>query len=166
MSPGGGFPYSDKRFLSGDGPIVSHGWVFPFFSRSIFTRGIIRLCPLVGVSSPSVGVFSQGCIVAFLPPGNDLFVSMVVIVVVVVVALQRASLRGRLPPATLAHKEIILTEQNNVNEAARELHDFRCKLTTCRCQELYAPVKRRRMHASYKSAREKNKSVVSFSDWK
>ena len=26
----------------------------------------------------------------------------------------------------------------NANEAEREVHDFRCKLTTCGCQELHA----------------------------
>ena len=40
----------------------------------------------------------------------------------------------------------------HVNEAAGEVHNFRCKLTTCKCQELHAPGKQpgRRMHASYK----------------
>ena len=38
--------------------------------------------------------------------------------------------------------------EQNVNEADREVHDFRCKLTTCKCQELHAPRKQpgRRMH--------------------
>ena len=62
-------------------------------------------------------------------------------------AIQGASLRGRLPPpATLVHKE----EWNKMrmNEADRVVHDFRCKLTTCKCQELHAPRKQpgRRMH--------------------
>ena len=43
--------------------------------------------------------------------------------------LQGASLRGRLPSsATLAH---------NANGADTEVHDFRRKLTTCKCQELH-----------------------------
>ena len=49
--------------------------------------------------------------------------------------LPGASLRGRLPPAALAHKET--TEQNKVNEADRSM--IRCTLTTCKCQELHAP---------------------------
>ena len=51
--------------------------------------------------------------------------------------LQGASLRGRLPPpATLAHKEESI--EQNANEADSEVRDFRCKLTTCKCQELHA----------------------------
>ena len=51
--------------------------------------------------------------------------------------LQGASLRGRLPPpATLAHKEESI--EQNANEADSEVRDFRCKLMTCKCQELHA----------------------------
>ena len=54
--------------------------------------------------------------------------------------MQGASLRGRLPPpATLAHKE----ELNSMRmaESHREVHGFRCKLATCKCQELHRPRK-------------------------
>ena len=40
------------------------------------------------------------------------------------------------PPDTLAHKEELRIEQN-ANEADREVHEFRFKLT-CTCQELHA----------------------------
>ena len=44
-------------------------------------------------------------------------------------------------PGTLVHKEGL----NNMrtNEADREVNGFRCKLTTCKCQELHGP---RRQH--------------------
>ena len=49
--------------------------------------------------------------------------------------IQGASLRRRLPPpATLAHKEEL---KMRTNEAYREVHGFRCKLTTCKCQKSF-----------------------------
>ena len=49
--------------------------------------------------------------------------------------IQGASLRGRLPPpATRAHKQ---EHEVRMNEADRVVHDFRCKLTTCKCQKLH-----------------------------
>ena len=38
--------------------------------------------------------------------------------------------------------------EQNANEADREVHDFRCKMTPCKIQELHAPGKQpaRRMH--------------------
>ena len=51
---------------------------------------------------------------------------------------------GFKPPATLAHKGI----EQNANGADREVHDFRCKLATCKGQDLHAPGKQpgSRMH--------------------
>ena len=42
--------------------------------------------------------------------------------------------------------------EQNADEADREVHDFRCKLTTCNRQELHAPRKQpgRRMHVCTK----------------
>ena len=42
-------------------------------------------------------------------------------------------------PATYARSRG-RTEQN-ANKADRDVHDFRCKLTTCNCQELHTPTK-------------------------
>ena len=54
--------------------------------------------------------------------------------------VQGASIRGRLPPsATLAHK--VELDKMPRNEADREVHGFRCKLATCRWQELHGPRK-------------------------
>ena len=54
--------------------------------------------------------------------------------------VQGASLRGRPPsPATLAHNEEL--NETRLNEADREVLDFRCKLATCKCQELRGPRK-------------------------
>ena len=48
---------------------------------------------------------------------------------------QDASLRGRLPPPiTPAHKQE--STKMRTNEADRMAHGFRCKLATCKCQEL------------------------------
>ena len=68
-----------------------------------------------------------------------------------------------------SHKEII--EKNKIMWLKRtEVHEFRWKLATCKCQELQAPGKqpRRRMHVSCKYVRKrKKKSVVSsYGDWK
>ena len=47
-------------------------------------------------------------------------------------SIQGISLRP--PSVTLAHKEEL--NKMRMNEANREVHGFRCKLATCRCQEL------------------------------
>ena len=60
--------------------------------------------------------------------------------------IQGASPRGRLPPpATLAHKEL---NKMRMTESHKEVHGFRCKLATCKCQELPGPPKQpgRRMY--------------------
>lgn len=47
---------------------------------------------------------------------------------------------GRLPPpAALAHNRSQGRTEQNASEADREIHDFRCKLTTRQFQELHAP---------------------------
>ena len=49
--------------------------------------------------------------------------------------MKGASILGRLaPPATHAHKEEL--SKTRLNEGSREVHGFRCKLATCKCQEL------------------------------
>ena len=57
---------------------------------------------------------------------------------------QGASLRGRLRSLTRKNRN-----ETRINGADREVHDFGCKLTTFKCQELHAPGKQpaRRMHA-------------------
>ena len=40
--------------------------------------------------------------------------------------------------ASAAHYARSQAIEQNVNEADREVHEFRCKLTTCKCQELNA----------------------------
>ena len=49
--------------------------------------------------------------------------------------------------------------EQTANEAVREIHDFRCKLTSCKCQELHAPGKQpgRRMHVRNRKDGEKER---------
>ena len=54
--------------------------------------------------------------------------------------IRGASLRGRLrPPATLAHKQEF--NKMPMTTSHREVHGFRCKLATCKCQALHGPQK-------------------------
>ena len=52
------------------------------------------------------------------------------------------------------------------NEAGREVHDFRCKLTTCKCQELHAPGKQSwpRACTQYVERAERKSSAVFFTE--
>ena len=55
------------------------------------------------------------------------------------VVLKGASLRGRTSAARYRRSQEGIPVEQNANEADREVHDFRCILTTCKCQELHGP---------------------------
>ena len=81
-------------------------------------------------------------------------------------SIQGGSLRGRRPRAASTLSQGRALSKMRANEAGREVHDFRCKLTTCKCQELHAPGKQSwpRACTQYVERAERKSSAVFFTE--